>query len=187
MSRKSAILRVMSISVTREYGYGPGRSSLTFWFLLLLGVAWVAVFLPAALRAREAAPLSATQRFKRRMDLIAPPGSGTGRWVVVPHSTNELRAARFRRTQQRRRKILEFLLGSSALSLVPALVLGGVFVRVGVAFATSLVVYVVLLIGTKRQRQEAAATVRSMERQRPPSAERVVFHEPVTVSGGSRR
>jgi hypothetical protein len=158
---------------------------LTFWFLILLGLAWVAVFLPAMLRAREVAPLSATQRFKRRMDLIAPsPTARAGRWVVVPSSTETLRNRHFLRLQRRRRRILEFLSIGSALSLLAALGFGGSLWELATAFVVSLSLYVGLLIGTKRQRIESAAKVRTLGA-RSAAEDEVVFHEPVSASGGS--
>lgn len=160
---------------------------MTFWFLGILGLAWLAVFLPAALRAREATPLSATQRFKRGMDLISPATPGRGRYVVVPKSSEEIRSRRFRRSQQRRKRILEVLLVSTAASFLLAVFFGGRMWNLNAALAVSLVLYVGLLIGTKRQREEATSKVRHIggQRTRVPS-EDVVFHEPATASGGSR-
>jgi hypothetical protein len=119
------------------------------------------------------------------MDLIAPAHTPrAGRWVVVPAPTEILRNRHFVKIQRRRRRILEFLGIGSALSLVAALGFGGSLWPLTTAFLVSLSLYVVLLIGTKRQRIESAAKVRTLGT-RSASEDEVVFHEPVSASGGS--
>lgn len=54
-----------------------------------------------------------------------------------------------------------------------------------IALLGSLVFYVVLLLGTKRQRSEQAAKVKDLSERRLASDEQVVFHEPVSATGGS--
>lgn len=159
---------------------------MTVWFLIGLGVAWAAVFVPAALRARETAPLSAAKRFKHGLDLIAPGHvlrGGGGRWVIVPHAANELRTRRYRAAIRRRRRILESLGVVTGASVLPALLVGGFFSALFMVSATCLSLFVALLLGTKRQRAEAARKVRHIDALRPDPVEDVVFNDPVVVGG----
>lgn len=137
---------------------------MTYWFLLLLAAAWIAVFLPAVMRARQNAPLSTAERFRRRMELIAP-RAHSGRWVVVPEDRERLHGRSFRKGQRLRRRLLIVLLGASAMSLLAALVAGGAMWEVALAFAASLAVYVVLLLEAKRRRTERVEKVRRLEPQ----------------------
>lgn len=161
---------------------------MTGWFLVIVGLAWVAVFLPAAVRARETTPLTAAQRFKRRMDLIAPqvPRRG-GRWVVVPEARAAARIEAFARSQARRRAILKFLAVGTIVTGPIGIFTSGLFSTLAMTFSVSLISYVVLLLGTKRQRQERSEKVRSLGQQRQRRDERVVFQEPARASGGARR
>ena len=135
---------------------------MTLFFLVLLGLAWVAVFLPAAARARQGTPLSTSERFRRRMQLIAPPpASSRGRWIVVPESTDRLAYASYRRGQDRRRRIFLVLLSATSLSFFLSMVTGGMW-AVTVAIAFSLAAYVVLLIGVKRRSQDIRTKIRPL-------------------------
>ncbi|MGH2694937.1 MAG: hypothetical protein ACRDJJ_09010, partial [Actinomycetota bacterium] len=97
---------------------------MTAFFLVLLALAWIAVFLPAVLRARQNSPLSTAERFRRRMQLMAPRGR-TGRWVVVPEPYDRLAGRSFRRGQQRRLRIFTTLVAAAGLSGALALFSGG--------------------------------------------------------------
>ncbi|MGH2730188.1 MAG: hypothetical protein ACRDJI_06205 [Actinomycetota bacterium] len=147
---------------------------MTLFFLAVLAVAWIAVILPAALRARQIAPLSAAQRFKRRMQLIAPTPM-RGRWVLVPDSRSRPASGTFRRGQQRRTRIfiglLVAVIGSATVAIL------GVDSLWGVHFGAdaSLAVYCALLIEAKRRRRERQTKVRPLRRQEP---EYVEFFEP---------
>ena len=151
-------------------------------FLGLLALAWIAVFLPAALRARRSAPLSTAERFKRRMSLIAPRASG-GRWIVVPESYDRLAMSSFRRGQQRRIRILVGLLVAAVATGVVAIFAGGGSWEVHLAVDASLAIYIGLLLEAKRRRSEQVAKLRSLEGRRRQRAT-VTFHEPVRASGG---
>lgn len=150
---------------------------MTFAFLALLAMAWIAVFLPALLRARQAAPLSTAERFKRRLDLIAP-RSGPGRWVIVPESPRRLAQTSFRRAQRRRRRLLVFLLGAAGVSGVAALGAEGGLVEVHLAFDVSLAIYCALLLEAKRRREETVTKVRSLVARRRSRTAEVTFYEP---------
>lgn len=139
---------------------------MTILFLLLLGAAWAMVFLPAVLRARQATPLSSAERFKRRMQLIAPRASRTGRWVVVPEPYDRIARSSFRRGQRRRARILVFLGVSAPLSGMVAVAVGGSMWEVHLLLLTSLCVYVTLLLEAKRRRLERSAKVHSLRRAR---------------------
>ncbi len=154
---------------------------MTLLFLGLLAAAWVAVFLPALLRARTEAPLSTAERFKRRLELLAP-RARTGRWIVVPESYDRLRRASFRRGQKRRQQILLALCGAAAISFFAALVGGGAAWEAHLALDASLGLYVMLLLDAKRRRAERGTKVHALRRRQVPAREEVAFYEPVKVT-----
>ena len=156
---------------------------MTLIFLGLLALAWIAVFLPAALRARQSAPLTTAERFKRRMNLIAP-RAGTGRWIVVPESYDRLAMSSFRRGQRRRTRILIALLAASALTGFVAIFVGSAAWEVHLAVDLSLGLYVALLIEAKRRRADSLSKLRSLEARRTARTPEVTFHEPVRAGGG---
>ena len=170
------------MNVTSD-GLELGEELLTFIFLGLLALAWIAVFLPAALRARHSAPFTTAERFKRRMSLIAP-RAATGRWIVVPESYDRLSKSAFRRGQQRRTRILIGLVVGAALSGIVALFTGGGMWEVHLAVDASLALYVALLMEAKRRRAEQVTKLRSLEARRKPRAPEVTFVDPIRASGG---
>jgi hypothetical protein len=124
-------------------------------FLILLAGAWIAVFLPAIRRARKATPLSTAERWRRRMELIAPRHAASrtrGRWVVVPESRKSLARDSWRRGQRTRRRIFELMIGAVIGSFLAAL-----FWQSDNA---SLVTYMALLVEAKRRRHQRAIAVR---------------------------
>lgn len=157
-----------------------GDLLLTFVFLVLLGLAWVAVFLPAAARARQGTPLSTAERFRRRMQLIAPPpASSRGRWIVVPESTDRLAYVSYRKAQERRRKVFLGLLVATSASFLVSVVTGAVW-AVTSAAGFSLFAYVVLLIGVKRKRQDVRNKIQPLHR---PATARSRDLQPARASG----
>ncbi|MGH9194128.1 MAG: hypothetical protein ACRD1T_00110 [Acidimicrobiia bacterium] len=140
---------------------------MTAFFLAVLAIAWIAVFLPAVLRARNDAPYSTAERFRRRMELMAPATSGRGgRWVVVPQSNDRLARASYARGQRRRLRIFMVLLALVSISFLLAIVSGGAAWEVNIAFDLSLAAYVALLIEARRRRTERALKVRSLASRR---------------------
>lgn len=160
---------------------------MTGLFLAILAIAWIVVFLPAVLRARQATPYTSAERFKRRMRLIAPPRPLgrplAGRWVVVPEPTEQRARAAFRRGQRRRRRILVLLATAALTSAGVAIVKGGPWWEVHLAADLALGLFVVLLLEAKRRRAERVAKVRRLERQ--PALE-FRFNEPVRATGAER-
>jgi hypothetical protein len=159
---------------------------LTILFLVVLVMAWFALIIPAAWRARQTAPYSAAQRFKQRLDLIAPRtprATSQGRWIVVPQSRDRLERAAFRRGQRRRRRILLALIAGVGATGLTAAVVGGAVWDLQLFLDISLVLYIVLLVVAKRRRAELVKDFRSMEtrRQVPDEAR---FFEPLRA--GSR-
>ncbi len=132
---------------------------MTIGFLGVLIVAWIGVFLPATVRARQTAASSTAERFRRRLELLSP-RSSTGRWVVVPQNFDELKKAAFARAQRRRRRLLTILILGSLLTLMSATALGGGVWEIHLALDAGLALYVVLLLETKRRRIERKEKVR---------------------------
>ena len=122
-------------------------------FLAVIALAWITVFLPALLRAGQKSPLSTTERFTRRMALMAPQTT-RGRWVVVPESSARLARVSYRKSRQTRKRLFAFLLVAACASGIAALLAGGPMWEVHLAFDASLVLYVVLLIEGKRRYEE---------------------------------
>lgn len=138
---------------------------MTGFFLAFLTIAWLAIVVPAGLRARETTPFSTAERFKRRMQLIAP-RAYNGRWVVVPAPREELAKVQFRRHQARRRRILYGLVLATVASTMAAFVVGGVMVQVTLSSCGCLTIYVSLLIEAKRRHEERRMKVRSIDEHR---------------------
>jgi hypothetical protein len=148
----------------------------TVVFLILLAGAWIVVFLPAIRRARQTTPLSTAERWRRRMELIAPrhPASRTrGRVVVVPTPRKTLARDSWRRGQRTRRRIFELMIGAVIGSFLAAILWhsdNAWLVQAGCD--VSLAAYVVLLVEAKRRRQQRSIAVRRRGRRpvvrRPP-------------------
>ncbi len=148
-----------------RYRLELGEELLTETLLVLLGLAWIGVILPATVRARRATPLPATERFKQRLDLIAPRG-GAGRWVVTPRSPEGLATVRLRKIQRRRRRLLAALLWCAVLSLPTAAVFGGRVWALHLGADLILCTYSLMLIEIKRRREERQTKVRAIESSR---------------------
>ncbi|MDQ4064832.1 MAG: hypothetical protein M3161_02170, partial [Actinomycetota bacterium] len=134
---------------------------MTFVFLGLLALAWMAIFLPAMLRARAEAPLWTAERFKRKMDALAPRG---GRWIVMPTPGERLRVAARRRRQRRLQGILIGLLIAVGVTFVTGLLAGGAAWELHLATIGVTATYVVWLRDAKRRRTERARKVRPIAR-----------------------
>ena len=137
---------------------------MTATFLALLIVSWIAVFLPAALRAKHSTPLATSNRWRKRMAVMAPTGM-PGRWVVVPRPRGEGEEVRssYYRSQRQRRHLFVFLIAATVISGAFAVALRTASLwEVHLAFAGSLALYVLLLIRVKRQREERARKVESL-------------------------
>lgn len=136
---------------------------MTGLFLGALALAWIGVFLPAALRARQDAPLSSAEGWRRRMSLLAP-RSAQSRYVLVPARSDRLARAAYRRQRLRRIRILAFLAAAAPVSGVVALFAGGSMWVVHLSFDFSLALYVALLVEAKRRRQERLTKVEPLGR-----------------------
>jgi hypothetical protein len=156
---------------------------LTTLFLVVLVLAWIALIIPAAWRARQTAPFSATERFRKRLELMAPRATSQGRWIVVPQSRDRLERASFRRGQRRRKRILFALIAGVVATGIAAPVVGGPMWELQILLDLSLALYVVLLVVAKQRRAEVVRKLRSMESRRH-SADESRFFEPLRV--GSR-
>jgi hypothetical protein len=145
-------------------------------FLALLAIAWIAVFLPAALRAQHSNPLKTSNLWRRRMAVIAPTshgkaagksGRGPGRWVVVPATKrpqeDQTTQTPYYRSQRQRRHLFVFLLVATIVSGIAAVALRTPSMwEVHFAFAASLALYVLILIRVKERRAERAEKVRPL-------------------------
>lgn len=129
---------------------------------------------PAVVRARASAPLTTAERFRRRMDLIAPPSYASGRWVVVlPSSTRKaspsiLAAHRQARSRRRRRRLLVLMLVAVIGSAVAGWRTGQPWWEVHIGLNAALALYVGTLLEIKRRREERAMKVRPIKSRRRP-------------------
>jgi hypothetical protein len=151
---------------------------------------WIAVMVPAVMRARASAPLSTSQRFRRRMDLIAPPSYATGRWVVVLDSPNRKVSASARkahrqlRSQRRRRRLLVLIVLAVVGSAIAGGVIGEPWWEVHLGLNAGLALYVGALLEIKRRRAERAVKVRPLRPKRPSHVALTDdFYEPVAAAG----
>ena len=136
---------------------------MTTLFLVVLVLAWIALIIPAAWRARQTAPFSATERFRKRLELIAPRATSQGRWIVVPQSRDRLERASFRRGQRRRKQILFALIAGVVATAIAAPLVGGPVWELQILLDASLALYVVLLVVAKQRRAELVRKLRTME------------------------
>ena len=155
---------------------------MTTLFLVVLVLAWIALILPAAWRARQTAPFSATERFRKRLELIAPRATSQGRWIVVPQSRDRLERASFRRGQRRRKRILFALIAGVVATAIAAPLVGGPMWELQILLDVSLALYVVLLVVAKQRRAELVRKLRSMETRRQ-GADETRFFEPLRAGG----
>jgi len=157
-------------------------------FLAFLGVAWVGIFLPAALRARRRTPLPSAEGFKRKQASLNA-RSAPGRWVLVPQSGDGRVEAVRRRTQAHRRRMFVALLLASVLSAVVAALRGGALWEVHLALDACLGIYVALLIDARKRRSEPSKKVSQLQHRRPqapPPEEERVLDQAVGHFGGRR-
>jgi hypothetical protein len=140
-------------------------------FLLLLGVAWLLILWPAAVRAHRNTPLWTAARFKRRMSFIAPKAARAGRWILTPQtSAVRRRPARGSTTFTVRRRKQRFvaLLLAAPLTAVAGLRWGGNVWFGHLGADATLIAYMAFLVGAKRKRR-AAQRIRALsERRRNP-------------------
>ena len=155
---------------------------MTVVFLGLLALAWMAIFLPAMLRARAEAPLSTADRFKRKMEALAPRG---GRWVVVPTAPERLRAEAMRRRQGRLKAILLGLLVAVLVTFLAGSIAGGAAWELHLATIGVTGIYIVWLRDGKRRRSERARKVRAIPRapRRRASDPEIAIEETVAARG----
>jgi len=151
-------------------------------FLALLGFAWAVVVVPAAIRARQSEPLPSTERFKRSMQMLAPPSTPGGRWILVPESPQQAARNARRKMQARRRVVFEVLITATATSFLVAVMVRGVMWRVHAVSFALLFAYIVLLIALKT-RSEEETKVEPLPHRR---MDKVKFYEPARASGGGR-
>lgn len=154
--------------------------------MAVLAVLWISVFVSAMLRARAAGPLSTSERFRKRLQLLAPPDARGGRWVVVLDSPERrarpaLACAQKRfRSARRKRRLLLLLIVAAAGSGVWAFVEGGVALQAHLGIDALLLAYVTLLLELK-SRRSASPLGRIHDRARRD----IELFEPVAV--GERR
>lgn len=122
------------------------------------------------MRAERTTPLSSAERWRRSLELIAPGRPRSGRYIVVPGTTGDLRREAFRRAQQRRKQLFVLLLWSAVISGVVAAVAGGSAWTVHAALDASLLGYVALLLERKNRRRRGRSTVTRLPARRPRTA-----------------
>jgi hypothetical protein len=132
--------------------------------LVVLAVVWVAVLVPPFLRGRrEGRPGDSINSFRRQLNVLerATPTAGPSFPSSVVNRSTPVRVpprsyvapatiASRRRARQRRRQVLQVLVGCVLLTGALAVVAGGVFVLVNLAVDLTLVAYLGLLIQMQR-------------------------------------
>ena len=193
---------VVRSSVRNDLSARVREGSLTVAFFAALAILWIAILVPAMLRAHANRPLSSAERFRRRMDLLAPPSPRAGRWVCVLDSPDRkarstmTRAHKLAKSRRRRRRVLVFLLLLAGGSAAYAIVSGGVAWEAHAGIDAALALYVGFLIETGRRRIERSAKIRPLGLQRSragaarglrraPATEDFGFYEP--IAAGDRR
>jgi hypothetical protein len=154
-------------------------------FLALLGLVWVAVFLPAALRAWRRTPLPSAERFRRKQASLGV-RSAPGRWVLVPQSQEGRIEAVRRRTQVHRRRLFVALLWAVVLSATAALFRGGALWEVHLVLDACLGIYVALLLDAKKRRNQTSTTVAQISSRRRAPPQGRVLEQAVGHFGGRR-
>ncbi|MDQ4057972.1 MAG: hypothetical protein M3124_02490, partial [Actinomycetota bacterium] len=157
--------------------------AVTTIFLVVLALAWAGVFLPAVWRARQRTPLKSSERFARRMKLIAPPpgirriaGSrrryrGGRRLIVSRHAGRKLPS--HRRSQRQRTRILLLLGVLVPISATAAAHMqGNGWWEIHIACDFSFALYVALLLEAKKRRNERLKKVRPLATRRPTRVQR---------------
>jgi hypothetical protein len=160
-------------SVISGPGIASSEENLTDLFLMVLVAAWIVALWPAAVRAKRSTPLFTAERWRRRMESIAPRAGRSGRWVMAPQSSGARdRSARraLKALQRRCKRLLIVLAALVPVSLVPALLRGGPLWVLHAASYAVLAVYVALLVETRRRRAEAQSNVRSLAGRRRAAA-----------------
>ena len=138
--------------------------SLAAGFLVLLVLAWVAVCLPAAVRARNRGPLESTALFKRGLELIGPDHPQEfGRSLERPTADSPRP-----KPLVIRRAGLVFLLVLVAAAIVTAgfAVVEGIW-ELHLAADAALALFVSWLIEDKHRRSERKRKVRRLRVNRP--------------------
>ena len=154
---------------------------MTIWFLAFLAGASLAICIPAGVRARRNSPFSATQLFKKRMNLIAP-RSRNGRWIIIPDNHDvALQRLALRRARKRRRRILALLVVGALASGVWAYLERGSAIEVHLAVDALLVAWIGYMAESRKRRIERAQKVRSL-----PARRDSAVLEPIEASGGRR-
>ena len=146
--------------------------SLTAIFLVALATAWVAVLVPAVIRARNNTPLWSSERFRRGLQVMAPPAyGGSGRWVITPRQEDRRVRRSYRDVQRRRSRLLAWLLLVCLMTGGAAAWRGGWWeIHVGSDLALGL--YVVALLEIKRRRVERVRKVSPLAGRRGVPTER---------------
>jgi hypothetical protein len=174
--------------------------------LVLLGLVWVALFLPGAVRAHNTSPHVTVGGFERAMNVLRSDGSrrGGGRRLMVPDDPARIVARPAhdlgpapggeRSTEDpviaRRRLWFVRALLASVLTLGSALLLQGVAWLLFLATAAATAAYVVVLRRLKQQRDEARAVVERLdlhEQPLPEAGQVAVGGEEAWVGSGSVR
>jgi hypothetical protein len=143
---------------------------LTELFLIILGAAWLVVFVPRALRAKRHTPWFQAATWRQRMSSIASPSASLrGRWVVAPRSSGAIdRGARraLKKRQQRRKTALLVLVALVPLTFLVALWKGAWLWNVHFGSYAVLAVYVAVLVEQRRVRTEGSDKVRALASRR---------------------
>lgn len=168
--------------------------------LAALLIGWAAVLLPSALRSRRSSdPIATVGGFTEAMAVLR--GRPSGREIMVPDQAERFGGHRVdrpvsggapraagadretaqRRVLARRRAMFLRLVAATGVTLVLAMVVGGVLWPLFSVTALALLGYVALLRHHKLERDEARSVVRSMRPREAPEYRRAEVRQPVAV------
>lgn len=129
-------------------------------FLVLLVLAWVAVCLPAATRARDRGPLASTLLFKRGLELLGPDNHSR---FLKEFGSMPSKAPQRRVVVRWTPTVLMVLLCACVLGTgITAVLRGGSLWEIHLATDAALALFVSLLLEEKHRKQERVRKVRSL-------------------------
>ena len=152
----------------------------TLLTLVILGVLWAAVLLPGYLRNRTTRQSDSVMSFRRLLSTLertgpeptrgfrgALPPRVSGVTPIPMHVASPMMPSGRAEARRRRRDVLLTLVGAAGITLVLAVLLGGMAIWFHLLADLFVVLYVGLLVQIRRSEAERSAKVRYLPATRP--------------------